>query len=301
MNILTNTKYVKSCLLKNNINTKKVVYKVNPTAGLANTLRGLSSTIFLSYLINSRFILSNWIAINYYFVFPKILVSKIKSNTNIVFRKVNNKLLNIVLNNKSIVISDIHGSFSILIKQFKKHITFRQLIYLYSIKSNIELNIKWIIYHEFFSPSNIIQFYVNQFYKYKNTNRILGIHIRSGKFLNFTEKYFHNDNNTIKLFLFKAIDILKSDDCDFVYIISDNIENIVYLRNKLKSRIINITIPGEIYHSRFTLYKDNISLESIKLVTEFFLLSECDIILGTQRSSFSKEASTYNKKVLILI
>lgn len=298
---LLHKNYIINNVLKNSIKPNKIVYIINPTAGLANTLRGSSSIVFLSFLLKVKFILSNWISISYYFKFPIQLIGNKILKLSSIYRKVNNTLISLLLSNESIQISDIHGSYPIIIRKFRNYNSFLQLVKEYNIKSNIELNIKSIIYHEFFIPSNRIELYITQFYKYKIQNCVLGIHIRSGKFINFKENYFHMSNNTLNNFYLKAKTILTNKNCSYTYIISDNRQNIIYLRNKFLKECIELNIPGKIYHSKFTLYNDRISLESIKLVTEFLLLSECNIILGTKRSSFSKEASIYNKNELVLI
>lgn len=291
----SNICYFRSILIRNNRNKNKIIYLVNQNAGLANTLRGMSSTICLSFFIGSKFYLSGWNSIIFYFNFPNILIHIKKYevyeiNNFIYFRSFNNSVIKTLKENKSIVLTDIHGFMNYVTHKYffsKQMKILKREYYLKTLNSVILNN---IIQNEFFSPTKCINKYIQEFYRIKKKKLVLGIHIRSGIFgNNFTENYFSNFV-TVKKYFIKSLMVVKNNNISFLFSISDNEKNLKQINEYYKKILINISFSGNIIHSKFALYNSKKNNNAIRIVSEFILLSNCDIIIGTKRSSFSAEA-----------
>lgn len=287
--------HFRNIMIRNNENKfNRIIYLINPTAGLANTLRGMSSTIFLSYFYSSCFFLKGWDSIRYYFDFPIELIHSGNINAPTFYKRFNRNIFNFSnYINFTLVIKDIYGFLKILIKKFNDSEKMKLLKVIYSIKNVNTISLNSIIYKEIFIPSKKIDNYINLFNIKRRKKKVLGIHIRSGIFSNnFTEHYFSQIH--LNHYCNKSRKIIIDFNISYIFIASDN----EYYSNKVKKyfedKVIDITFKGEILHSRFVLYNPLINNNAIRIVSEFILLSNCDVILGTKMSSYSYE-SCYRK------
>lgn len=286
----TKEMYFRNVLLENNNKKKRILYMINPTAGLANTLRGMASTIFLSYLYESQFCLKGWNFVIYYFDYPRKLICNNNIISFISYKRFNISVLNVLKRENIVVtITDIHGYISTLLKNLyfnKNLLVFKKFYGIDHISRNI---INSIIYREVFIPSKNIRKYINLFILKSRRKKVLGIHIRSERY-NIIYTNPHSIEIILDKFFNKSNTIIQHYNITYVFTISDNI----IISNKLKkifeNRIINISFNGDIIHSRYALYNGIINNNAIRIVSEFMILSYCDVIIGTQGSSFSYES-----------
>lgn len=294
-----NNYHLRSLLMKLNNKVLSITYLINPSAGLANSLRGISSSILLSYFHSYKYKLKGWNSIIYYFDFPKEWIYFSIDNETIFFSRFNESIFNI--QNKSIMITDIYGFSHKLLEKYKKSKELIILKEIYNLKSITSYVITSIIYNEIFIPSYIIKRYIRIFNQKKKGEKVLGIHIRSGKFNNkFNEKYFKNTKNVYNYYLISK-KLLKIYNISLIFATSDNKNYSLFLKLRFKDKMINIPFKGEIIHSRFSLYNQYINENAIRIVSEFLILSSCDIILGTKYSSFSYESCKRNMNKCIII
>lgn len=137
-----------------------------------------------------------------------------------------------------------------------------------------------------FIPSNNIRKYINLFNINKKKKKILGIHIRSEKFnINYTKP--PSIELILNKFYSKSDSLIKQYNITYIFTIADNIIISKKLKSHFQNRIINISFSGDIIHSCYALYNDMINNNAIRIVSEFLILSYCDIILGTKGSSFT--------------
>lgn len=252
-------------------------------------------------MYSSSFSLKGWKSIVYYFDFPKILINDSYYTNSVFYKRFNISLFNILKTDYYVVeLTDIHGYLELLLKDLYRNEYINIMKDIYSIKELNKKIVVYIIYNEFFIPSNNITFYVNKFLIKKKKMKVLGIHIRSGKFYNnFTEEYF-NKTKGIYTYLSKATEIMKKHKIAYVFTISDSHKYLVEMKNHFKGKIIDVHLEGDIVHSKFSLYIQ-LNNNAIRIVTEFFILSKCDFIIGTRRSSFSAESCNINMKYCIFI
>lgn len=290
-NIENDSYYFRSLLLNMNNKLNSIIYLVNQNAGLANTLRGMSSTMWLSFFCRKRFLLKGWNSIIYYFDYPKILIyNKEKENSIIFFKCFNISVLTLLKTNTSIILTDIHGFINYITQKFIYSKEMNLIKKVYSLKYIDGSILNSIIHKEIFIPSKYIKKFISIFDNIKRNKKVLGIHIRSGKFKNnFTENYFIKYVK-LKKYLKKSILVVKNNNISFIFSVSDNINNLKDINSYFKEVLINITFKGNIVHSKFALYNSHINNNAIRIVSEFILLSNCDIIIGTERSSYSAEA-----------
>lgn len=292
---VNNNLYFRNNLIKINMIKKKnmncVIYSINQNAGLANTLRGMSSSIILSFFCRSKFYLNGWKSITFYFDYPKLLIYKNQESKQFIyFRSFNKSVIYELKQNNSIIIADIYGFINSVILIFSSTKEMSILKKTYSLQTINYLILNNIIHREIFIPSVAIKKYITVFEKIKENKNVLGIHIRSGNFENnFTENYFSKFIKLKKYFT-KSLLIVKKYNISLLFSISDNKNNLKEIEMYYKPILINITFDGEIIHSKYALYNLKINNNAIRIVSEFILLSNCDIIIGTQRSSFSAEA-----------
>lgn len=267
-----------------------IIYKINPTAGLANTLRGMASTLFLSYIFGSFFYLKGWNSIVYYFNYPKRMIYAIHKNSSLIYTRYNNSLLKELKKESVIVfITDIHGYNNILLDKYKKNKRVVILKKVYNIKCINKSIINSIIYNEFFSPSIYIKKYLDEFKFYSKGQKVLGIHLRSEKYkINYTDK--NTIINVLKKYFMLANNLILIYNITKVFAISDNAIISTELKQQYINDLIDIKFDGSIIHSRYALYKNTINNNAIRIVTEFILLSHCDAIIGTTGSSYSYES-----------
>lgn len=294
-NLSTCSLYIRLFLIKKSMNKCKkmnnIIYLVNKNAGLANTLRGMSSSIYLSYFCKSRFFLKGWNSIIFYFDYPQaLLYDKEIRSSYVRYRFFNNIILDKLKANCSILLTDIHGFTNYIISKFLNSKEMTVLKNIYSIKKINGIILNNLIYREIFIPSKSIEKYIKIFNKIKNKRKVLGIHIRSGIFKNnFSENYF-TKYFKLKEYFSTSLLIIKNNNISYIFSISDNRNNLNEINHYYKKMIININFKGEVMHSKFSLYDENLNSNAIRIVSEFILLSNCDIIIGTKRSSFSAEA-----------
>lgn len=283
--------YLRSTLLKLNKERIKIIYLVNPLAGLANTMRGLSSTIYLSYFCKTSVFLRGWSSILYYFNLPKEFLTVLNSSSFTKYKRFKIDIINdIKQDDKSIILTDIHGFINFLITQYHNSKDMIVLKNEYCIKSINTGILSSIVYKEIFIPSNAINEYLDDFNMKKKKKKVLGIHIRSGKFMNnFTENYFSPITNLNVLYV-KSKFIIQKYNLSYIFAISDNEIMLNHVKSHFRNILLNISFKGDIIHSRFSLYNPIINNNAIRIVSEFILLSNCNVILGTKYSSFSSES-----------
>lgn len=285
-----NRMYFRNVLLREYNYNKRILYKINPTAGLANTLRGMASTLFLSYLYDAKFCLKRWNSVIYYFDYPNELICNENYISVTSYKRFNMSVLkDLERENVVITITDIHGYINNLLKNLyfkKKLLIFKKVYNIKTINRNI---VNSIIYREIFIPSKYIKKYINIFNKKKRRKKVLGIHIRSEK-----NKIIYTNPHSMEVILNKYYKIstllIKKYNISYVFTISDNIIVSNLLKEHFEKRIINITFNGDIIHSRYALYNEIINNNGIRIVSEFIILSKCNVILGTKGSSFSYES-----------
>lgn len=279
---------------------KKIIFSVSKRSGMCNNLRGIISTIFLSYLYRINFILNGWSSIIHYFNFPVELIMNDYITVNITFKRFNRNIYSL-LEKENIIINivDIYGYVDILLNNKNKYKEIIQFKKLYNKNKITSKDVHSIIYKEFFSPSNRVLFYLNLFNKNRNKRDVVGIHIRSGLFSHYRENYFQNVD--INFFYKTAREAMNNYSISYVFPISDNIHFLNAVKYYFKKSIINIQFKGKIIHSKFSLYKNNVNNDSLRIVSEFIILSSCNFIIGTMKSSFSTEACYRQNKRCILL
>lgn len=112
---------IKEILINNKNSVRRVIFSIRKFSGMCNNLRGIISSIFLSYLFDCSFILNGWKSITFYFKFPNELINNESVEANISFKRFNeNVYLALEKNNSTIRIFDIHGFVGILLN-YKKN------------------------------------------------------------------------------------------------------------------------------------------------------------------------------------
>lgn len=209
---------------------------------------------------------------------------------NISYIRFNITILKLLaLENIIISLGDVHGFMQYII--YRKEVINKMniLTKLYALSKINKIVCNSIVYNEIFIPSNRVIYYLKRFSHKRNNKKILGIHIRSGIFFNnYTEKYFSRIYLTS--FYNRAKQIIQNNNLSFVFIISDNYNFLNKAKLYFKEIIININFRGDIIHSKFSLYNTKFNYNALRIVAEFIILSTCDYIIGTKRSSFSMEA-----------
>lgn len=283
--------YIRSLLLNKVKNKKCLIYLVNSQAGLANTLRGVASTIILSFLFNTSFFLKGWNSVIYYFDYPRELLYYNNMFSNYSFKKFNITILKILeIQTAVIEITDIHGFMDYLIFNRYSYYVKSILTLHYSIKKISKRLLNSIIYKEIFIPSKEVLYYNNIFNIKRRRKKVLGIHIRSGIFSNnYTEQYFSRKIELI-LYYTKAEEMIQKMNLSYVFTLSDNIKYLTQLKSHFHNVLIDISFKGDIVHSKFYLYNPIKNNNAIRIISEFILLSNCDYIIGTKRSTFSAES-----------
>lgn len=282
--------YFRKLLLNINNSNRVVIHLINPTAGLANTLRGVASTIILSYLCSSKFYLKKWNSVVFYFDFPRKLLYNLNLNSTVIYKRFNITVIKSLNNNNIILtITEIHGFMNVLINLFSTNIRMILLKKKYNIQHVNKNILNSIVYREIFIPSKYINNYLHIFNQKKMNKRVLGIHVRSEKYtINYTNPISLN-NILYKFFVLSNKSILQYN-ISHVFTISDNTIISDELKKYFYKKYISIPFKGDIIHSRYALYNKNINNNAIRIVSEFIILSHCDIIIGTRSSSFSYES-----------
>lgn len=267
-------------------NKSKIYFYPFIGCGFANKIPTLTSTILLSLVSFRSIFIVNWKQLLYYYKLPiNIFIS---AKNNCLLRTFNRKNIN--------VLEDLKKGHSIKIYTYHSYTSYITLFYNITnqIKENIKKNkrkytdVDMYIQDKFLVPTTYIYQYINDFKKKKKDFYIIGVHIRTGYLSDFGEKdnRFYNNNTLIKYI--KTINrIVKSNNFPKIYIISDSTKIREYLITLYHRLIFNFTIPGKICHSGYSMHKNkNINECIIKLVAENYILSECNILIGSRRSTY---------------
>lgn len=126
---------------------------------------------------------------------------------------------------------------------------------------------------------------------------MIGIHLRTGYLSDFGEKdrRFFNNRSIIKYI--NVIDrIIKSNKLSKIYVVSDSTLITKYILSLYKEIALNYSVPGKICHSRYSMHQNNkINDCVIKLISENYILSECNFLIGSRRSTYYGMACTRKK------
>lgn len=254
----------------------------NGVGGMSNIILGYYSYAYLSLLMNRFYKVNdlNFKIINLYYHIPKIFLIKNSSSNYIYVKKISLKIFNRFKSEKIIRLSSCHD-----ILEFCVYLCNRNLLVCKFINSKSN-NIVHEIYklrkkllNELLPPRKSLKSIYNNF-KNKNVGLIVGVHIRTAIYSDFHEKdYRFYNNNTEKLYnaaIKYVINKLKYNIFS-LYIISDSSKikrefNKEYSKYKSFSLIENITISHSV--NKYSLI-------------EQYILSECDIIIGSCSSTYT--------------
>lgn len=274
----------------NNKNISYIVYYPYITCGYGNKIRSLISSLLLSLVSLHPLYITNWPQLLLYFHLPKSMFIQHYNNTNTYTYGIKNRsnitILDLLKNNYTIKIYTIH-----------RFTTF--VLYYYNLTNNLKMIIKekqkeyvtldGLLYQIFFRPTKSITNYINIFKRHAVKKFIVGVHIRTGYLSDFGERdrRFYN-NNSMALYINTINRIINSHTNSKLFIISDSSTIKNNLSNIYKRYLVKYSIPGEICHARRDAMHGNMKLNEcvVKLITENYLLSECNVIIGSDKSSY---------------
>lgn len=282
-----------------NKNISFILYYPYITCGYGNKIRVLISCIILSLVSFHPLYIINWPQLLLYFHLPKSMFIRYYNNANTNVYCINNicntKILNLLKNNYTIKIYTIHRFTTSILHYY--NLT-NNLKFFVKEKQKEYITLDGLIYQKFFIPTKTITNYINNFKRHITKNFIVAAHIRTGYLSDFGEKdrRFYN-NNSMDLYINTINRYIKSHVNSKVFIISDSSTIKNYFSNIYKKYLIKYSIPGKICHARRETMHGNMKLNEcvVKLITENYLLSECNIIIGSIKSSYFELAC--NKSV----
>lgn len=284
----------------NNVNdiNPSIIYIPHLNAGLCNKLMGYYSSAYLALGMNLSYYISCWDCFRTYFQIPSILFDYNCDSDEIIhfngsiFRE---KDIEIVKQHETYIISTVYDLLESFVEICEKNQT--KWFHCYSLDIEYRFydtvwNLRRLIQYEFLHPVKSIRNTIQKFYKIKKSSIILGIHIR------FHEKFF---NNYIwHLYIHKTLELLEKYKNLKLYVISDN-EGIYYdFISIFKEYIIKYKIPGLFIHVGKTIFQPN-NISVIKSISENFVLSLCDFIMGSCGSTYLYLAlNRFNKKYIMI-
>lgn len=254
--------------------------------GYSNKIPTLVSSFLLSLVSFHPIFIVDWPQLLFYFQFPKSLFiqhhNRIKTNT---YNRKNNTILNLLKINESIAIYTFHSFTNSVLQYYNLTKNLKILI---KQKQKYHISLDMILQKIFLQPTERINNYIRQFKYYTKRNCIVGIHIRTGYLSDFGEKdkrFFNNKSIALYINTINRV-ISKYRNCK-LFIISDSTIVKDYFFSIYKNRILKYTISGKICHARYAMHGD-VKLNEcvVKLIAENYLLSECEIIIGSRKSTF---------------
>lgn len=280
-------------------NTSSILFYPFIGCGYANIIPTLLSSLLLSVVSFHPIFIVNWKLLLFYFHFPKSLFIQkyIHADTKLYDRK-NSSILNLLKMNMTIKIYTYHSYTNYVLYYYNLTNNLKILI---KQKQKEQITLEMLLHQIFLKPTKDITNYIKTFKKYTKKYYVIGIHIRTGYLSDFGEKdkRFYN-NNTISLYKSIINNIINKYKTSRLYIISDSTLVRQYLSKLYKNKLLNLLIPGKICHARSSMRGNQEFNECVvKLIAENYILSECNVIIGSRKSTYFGMAC--NRKRIICI
>lgn len=289
-------------LINNNKNNKsRILFYPFIGCGYSNKIPTLLSSILLSLVSYHPMFIINWSQLLYYFHLPKslFLQNYIFSNT-VTYNRNNKSILNLLKIGITIKIYTFHSYSSYVLLLYNLTNNLYKLI---QNGNNKHISLEMILEKEFLKPTNVILRYIKSFKQKAKNYYIIGIHIRTGYLSDFGEKdsRFFN-NQSFSLYINAMNRIINQTVKSKLFIISDSTVTKKYLFKKYRNILLNFDIPGKICHARDSMHgKLELNECVVKLIAENYILSECNIIIGSGRSTYFRMAFKRNGIKHILV
>lgn len=254
--------------------------------GFANKITALVSSFLLSFLSSYPVYIIKWYDLLYYYRLPRSMFLQVSYiNQLVTFNRKNTTILTLLNKNISIKIYTYHSFISSVVLRY--NLT-KDLINIVKKESNKGIRLESFLHNIFLRPSNHIIENINKFIKIKMNLYTIGIHIRTGYLSDFGEKDFRFfNNNSIATYYNKINSLLLDNKYSKLLIISDSSVIRRQFIEKYNKYILNFTIHGNICHARYSMHgkaKENECV--VKLISENYILSYCNILIGSKKSSY---------------
>lgn len=267
-------------------NISKILFYPFIGCGYANKIPTLVSSLLLSLVSYHPIYIVNWHQLMLYFHFPKFLfIQNYNLFNTVVFNRKNSSILNLLRRNISIKIFTYHSFTSSVLYYYNLS---NHLKLLMKEKQYKNMNLDNILSLIFLKPKDNINKHLKKFKKISKRDYILGIHIRTGYLSDFGEKariFF--SNKSISLYIKNINRIINKYKKYKLYIISDSTLIKEYFTTLYKHRVLKFSIPGKICHAKDGMHgKKELNECVVKLIAENYVLSECNILIGSKRSTY---------------
>lgn len=260
-------------------NDKIIIYKTFTGCGLGNKIPTIISCIFFSVVSSSTFYIYGWKDILLYFKIPSYFINNnIKINEFIEIRTINNSIKNILSKYNKLSIYKYHGFMNIIYTLYSSNNIIKE--------TNISIY-QWnkLIQDVFFKPCQVVHNYIQKFIILKRNTKVIGLHIRTGFLKNLSKTSLWYSPAIYDKYI-KTIDSLLSFRSDYkLLIISDSHQIIEQIKKKYYKIILNYSIPGPVADPHYSMHGKNYE-SGIKLVGDNYLISECDIAVGSHMSTY---------------
>lgn len=278
-----------------NRNYTKILFYPFIGCGFANKMPALTSSILLSILSYCSLSIVNWYQLLYYYQLPKFLFIPKYNLSNVkTFNKKNVQVIEDLKRGKSIRVYIYHSFTSTIFTFYNLSTKIKYYLQKNSLKySNVDMFIQDV----FLKPSQIIMNYIKEFNELKNGLFVIGVHIRTGYLTDFKEndKRFFN-KNSLSNYVKRIENLLLTKHNSKLYIISDSSIVKRNLSEKFINSILNYSVPGNICHARYSMHENKgLNQCVVKLIAENLILSECNFIIGSRKSTYFGMASKRKK------
>lgn len=254
--------------------------------GYANKIPTLVSSLFLSLVSFHPIYIVSWPQLLFYLYLPKSIFIHKYNLTNVkVYNGKNKSILNLLKENVTVKIFNYHS-------YTKDILCFYYLTYKLNLlikgKKNKIVALDNVLNLIFLKPKENINKYINHFIRITKKDYIVGIHIRTGYLSDFGEKgriFFNNNSTSLYIYYIKRV-VKMYNKCK-IFIISDSTVTKEYFSILFKNRILNYSIPGKICHAKDTMHSGATYNQCVvKLIAENYILSKCNILIGSGRSTY---------------
>lgn len=268
--------------LYNNMKKKNnllIIYKTFTGCGLGNKIPTIYSSIFFSIVSHSTFYIFGWKDLVKYFKIPLFLLNDNISIKNIItIRSINHTIKNILNYYRSITIYKYHGFMDVIYNLYKNA----------DIISSNKLNvIEWtrVIQYVFLKPCKEVQQYLFSFLQKKRRKKVIAVHIRTGFLSNLSMSSYWYSPVIYKKYK-RIVNELLDKYKDYKLMVLSDSDNLIKDFSKIYSQyLINYTVSGPITNPHYSMHGMNYT-GGIKLLTDNFLISKCDIAVGTHFSTY---------------
>lgn len=254
--------------------------------GYANKIPTLLSSILLSLLSFHPIYIVNWNHLLFYFNFPKELFIQRYNITNVqIYNRKNVSVLRLLIFNISLIIYTYHGFINSVLHYY--NLTYNLKLILTENRKEYK-TLEMLLNSIFLKPSIAIKNYIYYFKKYRKREYVIGVHIRTGYLSDFGEsdrRFF--DNNSISKYIKTINNEINKINNSKLFFISDSTAIKKYFYELYKNNVIKYSVPGKICHARGTMHgKVELNDCVVKLISENYILSECNTVIGSKKSSY---------------